>query len=265
MGYDAFVRCNCYELGKTKPFKYSQFIKTYPECLYLELPDVLPKTVKESKEKIKELYNEWYCSNPCEHEDMDFCNEWIANVSGMGWLKSCIYWLGGEKEFPALGTQLPDYNDGFMPIKFNNQFRDDLKRFIEKKLTTYYLETKDCNWYIEGNTGNEIDELLCKNDDIELHSYKGKIRIEKNKNVIFEANKFSVEKINDNKYIYATENNKIEIPIFHMPHIFDKQKKLNFYFEEQNWNMKDEFKFKYNTFIKLLDASDKTGNPICWC
>ena len=54
MGYDGFVRCNCYELGKTKPFKYSQFIKIYPEYLDLELPDELPETVKESKEKVNE-------------------------------------------------------------------------------------------------------------------------------------------------------------------------------------------------------------------
>lgn len=263
MGYDAYVRCNCYELRKTKPFKFSQFLKTYPEYIDLELPKKLPKHISESKEQIREQYYEWL-HKACEHEYMNYCSERRANISGMAWLKSCIDWLGGEKEFPALGTQLPEYNDGYMPIEYNTQFRIDLDKFIKKELTTYYLETRDCHWYIDGSTRNEYDSLLCNNNGIELHSYRGKFIIKKDSNVIFNAENFSVEKRNEEKYIYKTDEKSIEMPIFHMPHIFDETKVLNFYYEINKWNIKEEFEFKYEAFMKLLEASDKTGNPICW-
>lgn len=264
MGYDAFVRCNCYELEKTKPFKFSQFLKSYPESIELELPEKLPKDISEPKDQIRSMYNEWLY-DACEHEDMEYYSERIANISGMGWLRSCITWLGGKQEFPALGTQLPESNDGYMPIEYNTQFRIDLDNFIKKELTTYYLETKDCNWYIEGSTENEYDSLLYSKNGIEIHSCKGQILVKKENSIIFSARRFSVKKINEEKYIYKSNDTTIEIPVFHMPHIFDKTKVLNFYYEIKKWSMKEEFQYEYDVFMKLLDASDKTGNPICWC
>ena len=46
--------------------------------------------------------------------------------------------------------------------------------------------------------------------------------------------------------------------------LFEYGNKHRLLYEKNTYNMKDELQYAYDDFIKLLDASDATGNPICW-
>lgn len=267
MGYDAYVRCNCFKEGKTKPFKYIKYVKDYPEYLELELPEEIKKNT-ELANKIEIDFYHWQCS-ACEHENMEIVSERIANISGMGALRFAIESCGGEKEFPTLATQLPEYNGGFMPVEFNDSFRKELDDFMKKSFTVFYFKnTHDNSWSYMGHwatsAGENIDTLLCEKDDTKMFIKNDIFRIEKNGEVIFKSSKFNIERIINRRFIFSDKEQKVETSFIFDLKLFEKGNRQQMYFESEKFHNSIEFEGKYQIFKMLLDASDKTGNPICW-
>lgn len=265
MGYDAYVRCNCYKKGKTKPFKYMEYVKDYPDYLELELPDEIEKD-SELVEKIEQEFLDYF---GCEHENMKIVSERIANISGMGALRFAIKCCGGEKEFPTLATQLPESNYGFMPVEMNDGFRKDLDAFMEKSYTVfnfknYYDNSRSYESYWSTYVGENIDKLLCEKDDTKMFIKNDIFRIEKNGEVIFKSSKFNIERIINRRFIFSDKEQKVETNFIFDLDLFEKSNRQRMYFESEKFHNSIEFEGKYQIFKMLLDASDKTGNPICW-
>ena len=267
MGYDAYVRCNCITEGKTKPFRYSKYVKLYPEGLELELPEELEKDHDLAFDMRDEFYD-WE-ESACEHEYMKYCSERIGNIAGMGWLRACIEWLGGEREFPVLASQLPKSNDGFMPTEYNEQFREDLDKLIKQQITVYQIvNTVDYEWSSDNHSSHLIPEnkdvLLCENENTKLYSYNDVFRIEKNGEIVFQSSRFNVERIINRRFIFKDRNQKTEATIFFDLNFFTNHNKQKLSYKKETFYMQDELKYEYDVFMNLLKASKETGNPICW-
>lgn len=264
MGYDAYVRCNCFKEGKAKPFKYIQYVKEYTEYLELELPDEIKKNT-ELADKIEQDFYDWQ-ESACEHEDMEIVSERIANISGMGALRFAIECCGGEKEFPTLATQLPECNGGFMPVELNESFRKDLEAFIEKSFTVFYFKNSCANsWSVSWSCACEnIDTLLCEKDDTKMYVKDDIFRIEKNGQIIFQSSKFTIDRIINRRIIFSDKAQKVETSFIFNLKLFEKGNRQRMYFESEVLHNRIEFEGIYQTFLRLLDASDKSGNPICW-
>ena len=114
MGYSAYIRCNCFEKGLAKPFKYAQYLVNNPDCFDLNLPEELKGTSKESE--IEDEFSSWRHSY-CKHEDGEYYSDRICNILGMAHFRSTIDSLNGEKKFPTLYNYLPTSNDGYIPFK----------------------------------------------------------------------------------------------------------------------------------------------------
>ena len=121
MGYSAFVNCNCYKEGKLKEnFYLSENIIEGAEGLELDLD-------WETNEEEHILFSRWKESKACEHEDMEYCYEELANISGMGAFRTICSELGIE-EFPILNTYLPTSNDGYLPAKYAKGLLEELNK-----------------------------------------------------------------------------------------------------------------------------------------
>lgn len=122
MGYDAFVKCNCYKEGKiAKNPSYEHYVRENEEGLWLDLK------WETNKEKFQE-FESWVRNNPCKHADMRLCSEHLANISGMTQFTSKIRDLGGSK-YPTLSNHLPKSNDGFLAVKYAGTMLDELLAF----------------------------------------------------------------------------------------------------------------------------------------
>lgn len=133
MGYDAFVRCNCWEQGKTKPYPFD-FSFHWDESDFPE-PDV-PNTEKASPYLDNEYDLAWYAlrewaSNACEHPDMRAVHERIANVWGMSAFRAALYG-SGEQTYPTLVTELPHVNGGSASPEAAKRMIEELERFKQE-------------------------------------------------------------------------------------------------------------------------------------
>lgn len=157
MGLDATVRCTCFEEGKLKPGPVPM------EDLYVDEEGYVSskKLTRAYKEldyrRFRARYHElewefedWHM-HCCEHEDMDYCHEWVSNWAGCAEFRSLVDEVGGEQEFPLLSALLPDCNGGTYPAEKAEATLAELDRFI-KKISTIDewvlcdLETDDEIW-----------------------------------------------------------------------------------------------------------------------
>ena len=265
MGYDAYVRCNCFEKGKVKPFRYLKYVKACPEWLELELPEEI-KNQKKLSDEIENDFYDW-CNTACEHEYMEYYSERLCNISGMAWLKSCLDWLNVNNEFSTLRNQLPESNDDFMPIEYNNSFIKEFETFLKNKITLYRLISakKDSYpyYFYYGIKENE-DYLLCEKNGEKLYSHNGVFRIEKDNKIVFQSSKFTVDRIINRRFIFTDKNKKAETTVFFDLRLFEKGNRHTLSYEKETFDMRVEFQHLYDIFINLANASKITGNPICW-
>ncbi len=122
MGLDAFVRCRCFEEGKT----------TAPpvplEDLFVdEEGGISSRTLCTERKRLRHddywrRYDELedrlldWTETCCAHEDMHACDEFVCNLSGWSKLRWLFNALGGET--PTLAGMLPYANGGSFPAEF---------------------------------------------------------------------------------------------------------------------------------------------------
>ena len=73
-----------------------------------------------------------------------------------------------------------------------------------------------------------------------------------------------MERIINRRFIFSDKDKKAETTVFWDMNLFEYGNKHRIVYEKNTYNMQDELQFTYDELIKLLDASDTTGNPICW-
>lgn len=262
MSSDEFVRCNCFKNGLSKPFKYIKYVKIIDNEFELDLPEEI-KQNKELEDKIYWDYCGW-TDFPCSHKYGEY---YSCRLGGA--FQFFIRLLNDKTKFPALSTQLPDFNkNNFIPVSFNSQLRKEAEEFMKLEITAYNFVSKDTikwgNHYKGREIGENIDELLCEKGDEKLYSYNNTFRIEKDNKIIFQSSEFNVERIINRRFIFSDKDKKAETTIFWNMNLFEYGNKHRLLYEKNTYNMKDELQYTYDDFINLLDASDATGNPICW-
>ena len=137
MGLDATVRCRCFEEGKLK-------LGPVPvEDLYVDEEGYLSsRTLDEAYreydtrrfyaryDRLERAFDEWM-RDCCEHEDGEYCSEWVSNWSGCAQFAALVREAGGEARFPLLSKLLPDDNGGIYPAEKARATLAELDAFIE--------------------------------------------------------------------------------------------------------------------------------------
>lgn len=150
MGLGASVRCRCFEEGKLKPgpvpfedlyideegylssrmlddahsrYGYSEYLKRYVE--------------------LEDAFWKWK-EHACEHEDGDYCCEWVSNWVGVAAFRCRVREAGGEADFPLLSKMLPDANGGLYPVELAEPTLEELDRFIGKVTDIDEWVLRDC-------------------------------------------------------------------------------------------------------------------------
>jgi hypothetical protein len=114
MGYDAYVRCNCWKEGKTKPHHFPFEVATGSDGS----PSIVSPECERSylnAECLEQYQLLWTWSmDACEHFALNYARERIANIWGMASFKSALEALGWE-QYPILEEYLPSDNSGKVP------------------------------------------------------------------------------------------------------------------------------------------------------
>ncbi|MDO4291087.1 MAG: hypothetical protein Q4C41_07675 [Eggerthellaceae bacterium] len=137
MGLDATVRCRCFEEGKLSPGPIPYDDLYIDEDGYLSsrrLDAAYAKYgFKQFRAKFGDLqdaFDNWL-NRCCEHEDGDYCLEWVSNWAGVARFCNLVEEAGGEREFPLLSRLIPEGNGGTYPAAKAKETLDELERFIE--------------------------------------------------------------------------------------------------------------------------------------
>ncbi len=94
------VPCDCYFKGLTKPFEYTEYIRTYNnELAYIQIPEYIRIEDKELFRDIQESYFDWRYK-ACEHKNMllKYIYIGIADI----YEEYSIAYFGSKAEFPFL-------------------------------------------------------------------------------------------------------------------------------------------------------------------
>lgn len=137
MGLDATVRCRCFEEGKLKPGPVPF------DDLYIDSDGYLAsRKLDEAREaydgrrfearyyELDRAFDAWL-ERCCEHEDGEYCTEWVSNWSGCAEFRHLVRKAGGEECFPLLNHLLPDANGGLYPAEKAEATLEELDRFLE--------------------------------------------------------------------------------------------------------------------------------------
>lgn len=137
MGLDATVRCRCFEEGKLKPGPVSF------DDLYIDSDGYLASRKLDAAYKayggrryearyheLDRAFDNWL-EHCCEHEDGEYCDEWVSNWGGCGEFRYLVREAGGEELFPLLSNFLPGGNGGLYPVEKASATLKELNRFTE--------------------------------------------------------------------------------------------------------------------------------------
>jgi hypothetical protein len=143
MGYDAYVRCNRYKMGRVKsqpPFPFDYY-DAYGDLR--PLTDDCEKDINSPKcsEQWQAIY-EWM-DDACEHQGMKVVGLHVANIWGMSDFKWALGYMGWN-HFPTLQSELPVANGGFVEATLAVPMLKELEYFMsfdEIAIGTYLLDS----------------------------------------------------------------------------------------------------------------------------
>ncbi|MEV6555842.1 hypothetical protein AB0M22_09010 [Nocardia sp. NPDC051756] len=106
MGLDAFVRCRCWQDGRTTtaPVPADMIVEDGERYLMFSMP-------YERHEEQHHRVDDWIRNGACPHKRMDLVSERIANWSGYRLFQSALE-AAGLANFPTLSAELPNNNGG---------------------------------------------------------------------------------------------------------------------------------------------------------
>lgn len=129
MGLDAFVRCNCWDEGRTTPPPVPpediilcegrwELVPAYDDRWWGD-PDVV-------------AFQQWRGSDGvCRHGRLEAAREWVSNWSGVGELRRAFASVGAEL-IPTLVDLLPTPNGGEVDAERSQRALDELPIFRER-------------------------------------------------------------------------------------------------------------------------------------
>ncbi len=137
MGLDAYVRCRCFEEGKLKPGPVPFDDLYIDEDGYLSSKKLDAARSVYDRRRFSARYGQLeddflaWSENCCEHEDGEYCSEWVGNVAGVAQFQALVEQLGGVDEFPLLSSLLPSGNGGSYPVEKAAATLEELDRFCQ--------------------------------------------------------------------------------------------------------------------------------------
>lgn len=272
MGFDAFVKCNCYEEGKTSQPPCSKELIEMDKLYGLSINisyDNYPQKVIE--------FDKWIHNAACQHQDMEVCSEHLANISGMTAFRTVISELGEDK-YPILSGNLPKVNGGYLPIELVDSFEYELYNIMQEYTsenivvlmeTTHNNRTHSTNlnynkvFAFEGK--KNLTYTLSK-DGVKIIKDKRLLGFEF-KNTVFHSKKFTQEKVGNGKYLLTDLKTKatFESGIILYADNEIERKQLEYEVIEKQALISEEYEYIITPLLKLIKASRETGNPIVWC
>jgi hypothetical protein len=150
MGLDAFVQCNCYRQGKTKPFPFPELEHYYRQrkegYWTFNLPEDLDSL------DLWQKFGVWQ-KTACEHHGMRTASERISDWAGYRAFQEALYQIGWEL-LPTLIEELPNINWGFASPQTAVWMLKELQTFrrnVDLGINTFLIDTE---------TGHTLSEYI---------------------------------------------------------------------------------------------------------
>jgi hypothetical protein len=160
MGLDAFVRCNCFELGLTKepPIPREELFVDEDGCISSVKASEAYSTMEyeEYREKFGELDDklwEWK-KECCAHPEMDYCSEWVGNWYAVRFFEGLVEQLG-NKESPLLPSIIPNGNGGVFPAEKAPAALDELQRLLSRISEMHQISL------VDASTGEQVYSYIA--------------------------------------------------------------------------------------------------------
>jgi hypothetical protein len=270
MGYDAFVRCNCYKEGKINKPYFSEYLVETVDGFELNLPkDILND--KNLSEKIENDFYEWEYKG-CEHENMQYFNCRIANAGGMGWLIGAIKYINKSEKIPLFMDYIEHGNGGYLSYENIHEFKNEVDIFKKHGGAPihefrYINENNNAALYDTISFDMQDDKnILFSKNNIEIYVINGNFYITENSNIVFQVDNFVIYKQkHDFSYVNTMTKEKYTCKYIFENKYFSIYTKNRFTFKKNTDYFVERFECFADDFYDLIKASLETKNPIIWC
>ncbi|HLP93870.1 MAG TPA: hypothetical protein VK168_07515 [Saprospiraceae bacterium] len=228
-----------------------------------------------NQKKFSELWR-WISENPCQHNSLTICDEWVANAGGMSSFRFICRKLG-EQNFPILNTYLPTSNDGFLPAQYAPQLLEELHKMcnLEMEETTIELMEINRNHLVYSTNQDQVSRFifggnspyncyLSKDGFLVMKYYKfGKYTFRRR---VWQSKSFIQEKDERGHFYFKDKNSnrRINLNINLIPLERENNQFFEFKVIEKRVTVLDEYGYAIRPLLKLAEASIETGNNICW-
>jgi len=160
MSYDAFVRCNCWLEGKTKPFPFDYQFQFIDDCdIKLPAPDPDHGTWSEVHAWMKDC---------CEHPDMRLLSLRVANEAGMSMFREALEETGWER-FPTLREEIPTGNGGSTHVDKAPLIMHELATFIQ------LVGNTQTTILVDASTNFVVQTYIAARQGVFLHNPQAEI------------------------------------------------------------------------------------------
>ena len=135
MGYNAYVKCNCFSEGKLKTSP------PYPELIDEDDEGVWCISGETNDQKKLEENETWIQNQPCEHEDFKFINLRLSNNSGMNGFRDALRTVD-PLTIKTISEYLPGPagNCGKVPAPSAQKFLNEIRALKNATgIETYYF------------------------------------------------------------------------------------------------------------------------------
>lgn len=269
MGYDAFVKCNCYKEGKTTkpPFEeYTSF--DFEFGIDINPPDEIYKNDEKKYYEILSDFDNWK-DTACEHENMDYLSLRVGNISAMSAFRNMIKQLNTNDRLPILSNQLPTSNDGHLPVELAPQLLAELKLISGKIDIISLFEVASKEEIASVDTTTQWCFQFYKNyiAGIDCFGFFILEKVEEHYCAVFKSHDFSIQKIDAEQFRYTDIERQIhfDCPINLFKQEENKKNILYFKTRIETIDVFSRFQYMIETLQALGEASMLTGNPIVWC
>jgi hypothetical protein len=270
MGLDAFVRCNCFELGLTSAPPIPR------EELFIDEEGYISSTKASSAwptmsfdeysnefGEVDDRIREWE-ENCCVHPEMDYCSEWMGNWYAVRFFEGLVEQLGNE-EFPVLSTIIPEGNGGIFPAKKAQAALEELECFLSRVSEMHQVSL------IDVHTGDRAYSYIAVWGGVFMYAFNQQVGLDENGlfvielpsgREVFRSRHMSQSIIDEEKRarLICLESGT-ECDIFSAIGVdkVNREMKLEI-LPVQDYQLTTAHALK-----RLLQASLETGNPIQWC
>jgi len=275
MGLDAFVRCNCYEEGKTKPLPFNKDWLFLNEDGIFEI--LFPEGVPQEEQWALEDELTLWLETCCEHEELYRCYTRVGNIHGIDkFCRALEQSERGSNKYEILLNNIPAGNYGMIDISVNAQIAAKLDEFckqLSEETGIFLIDVKTGDTHSSCVESTFVERYRKEGIYIELDKDGVSVvevdDINKVSKLLFRSMHFTHEILPEEKKVLLTDvaTKQQIVTIFpSFKHPFNETPSCNGMKELKviRRPFKPEEFLAIGALRKLLQASEETGNPIYW-